>query len=117
MAKNLLIVESPNKIKSIKKYLGGDFEVLASFGHVRDLVNKDGSVDTENHFAMKYQIISKNSKHVDAIVAAAKEADTIYLATDPDREGEAISWHIAEILKSKRGMKNVGEKITARCFP
>ena len=116
MAKNLLIVESPNKIKSIKKYLGGDFEVLASFGHVRDLVNKDGSVDTENHFAMKYQIISKNSKHVDAIVAAAKEADTIYLATDPDREGEAISWHIAEILKSKRGMKNVGEKLQRVVF-
>ena len=116
MAKNLLIVESPNKIKSIKKYLGGDLEVLASFGHVRDLVNKDGSVDTENHFAMKYQIISKNSKHVDAIVAAAKEADTIYLATDPDREGEAISWHIAEILKSKRGMKNVGEKLQRVVF-
>ena len=116
MSKNLLIVESPNKIKSIKKYLGGDFEVLASFGHVRDLVNKDGSVDTENHFAMKYQIISKNSKHVDAIVAAAKEADTIYLATDPDREGEAISWHIAEILKSKRGMKNVGEKLQRVVF-
>ena len=116
MSKNLLIVESPNKIKSIKKYLGGDFEVLASFGHVRDLVNKDGSVNPDDNFAMKYQIISKNSKHVDAIVAAAKEADTIYLATDPDREGEAISWHIAEILKSKRGMKNVGEKLQRVVF-
>ena len=85
MAKNLLIVESPNKIKSIKKYLGSDFEVLASFGHVRDLIPKNGAVDPENNFAMKYQIISKNSKHVDAIVAAAKQVEHIYLATDPDR--------------------------------
>lgn len=116
MSKNLLIVESPNKIKSVKKYLGGDFEVLASFGHVRDLIPKDGAVNPDDNFAMKYQIISKNSKHVDAIVAAAKEADTIYLATDPDREGEAISWHIYEILKSKRGMKNVGDKIQRVVF-
>lgn len=116
MSKNLLIVESPNKIKSVKKYLGGDFEVLASFGHVRDLIPKDGAVNPDDNFAMKYQIISKNSKHVDAIVAAAKEAETIYLATDPDREGEAISWHIYEILKSKRGMKNVGEKIQRVVF-
>lgn len=116
MSKNLLIVESPNKIKSVKKYLGGDFEVLASFGHVRDLIPKNGAVDPENDFAMKYQVIAKNSKHVDAIVAAAKEADNIYLATDPDREGEAISWHIAEILKSKRGMKDVGNKIQRVVF-
>lgn len=116
MSKKLLIVESPNKIKSVKKYLGSDFEVLASFGHVRDLVNKDGSVDPDDNFSMKYQVISKNSKHVDAIVAAAKVADNIYLATDPDREGEAISWHIAEILKSKRGMKNVHEKIQRVVF-
>ena len=116
MSKNLLIVESPNKIKSIKKYLGGDFEVLASFGHVRDLIPKNGAVDTENGFAMKYQVIAKNSKHVDAIVAAAKEAEHIYLATDPDREGEAISWHIAEILKSKRGMKGVEDKLQRVVF-
>lgn len=116
MSKNLLIVESPNKIKSVKKYLGGDFEVLASFGHVRDLIPKNGAVDPEHDFAMKYQVIAKNSKHVDAIVAAAKEADHIYLATDPDREGEAISWHIAEILKSKRGMKDVGSKIRRVVF-
>lgn len=116
MSKNLLIVESPNKIKSVKKYLGGDFEVLASFGHVRDLIPKDGAVNPEDNFAMKYQIISKNSKHVDAIVAAAKEAEHIYLATDPDREGEAISWHIAEILKSKRGMKGVMDKIQRVVF-
>ena len=116
MSKNLLIVESPNKIKSVKKYLGGDFEVLASFGHVRDLIPKNGAVDPDNGFAMKYQIISKNSKHVDAIVAAAKEAEQIYLATDPDREGEAISWHIYEILKSKRGLKNIGERIRRVVF-
>ncbi|WP_026182515.1 type I DNA topoisomerase [Leeia oryzae] len=102
MAANLLIVESPAKAKTIKKYLGSEFEVLASYGHVRGLVRKDGSVDVNNDFAMKYQIIAKNSKHVDAIAQAVKQADNIYLATDPDREGEAISWHILEILKSKR---------------
>ena len=91
MAKNLLIVESPSKAKTLKKYLGGDFEILASYGHVRDLVPKSGAVDPDNGFAMKYQLISRNSKHVDAIVAGAKEAENIYLATDPDREGEAIS--------------------------
>lgn len=110
MSKNLLIVESPNKIKSVKKYLGNDFEVLASFGHVRDLIPKSGAVDPEHDFAMKYQIVSKNQKHVDAIIAAAKEAQTIYLATDPDREGEAISWHIYEILKSKRSIKNIDDR-------
>ena len=97
----LLIVESPSKAKTLKKYLGGDFEVLASFGHVRDLIPKNGAVDTEHQFAMKYEIIERNSKHVDAIAKAVKNVDSIYLATDPDREGEAISWHIAEILKSK----------------
>ena len=107
MAKNLLIVESPSKAKTLKKYLGGDFEILASYGHVRDLVPKSGAVDPDNGFAMKYQLISRNSKHVDAIVAGAKEAENIYLATDPDREGEAISWHLLEILKSKRGLKNI----------
>ena len=110
MSKNLLIVESPNKIKSIKKYLGSDFEVLASFGHVRDLVPKNGAVDPEHDFAMKYEVPAKSKKHIDAIVAAAKEADTLYLATDPDREGEAISWHIYEILKTKRGIKNLDER-------
>lgn len=98
----LLIVESPSKAKTLKKYLGKDFEVLASYGHVRDLVPKTGAVDTEHDFAMKYEIIDRNSKHVDAIAKAVKAADAVYLATDPDREGEAISWHIAEILKSKK---------------
>lgn len=102
----LLIVESPSKAKTLKKYLGGDFEVLASYGHVRDLIPKNGAVDTEHQFAMKYDIIERNSKHVDAIAKAVKNADSIYLATDPDREGEAISWHIAEILKSKNLLKN-----------
>ncbi|MDO4644155.1 MAG: toprim domain-containing protein, partial [Cardiobacteriaceae bacterium] len=107
MTKNLLIVESVTKAKSMQKYLGSDFQVLASYGHVRDLIPKSGAVDPEHDFSMKYEIIAKNSKHVDAIVAAAKEAENIYLATDPDREGEAISWHLWEILKSKRGLKNI----------
>ena len=102
----LLIVESPSKAKTLKKYLGSDFEVLASYGHVRDLIPKNGAVDTEHQFAMKYDIIERNSRHVDAIAKAVKSADSIYLATDPDREGEAISWHIAEILKSKNLLKN-----------
>jgi len=106
MATNLLIVESPAKAKTLKKYLGKDFEVLASYGHVRDLVPKTGAVDTENNFAMQYETIARNSKHVDAIAKAAAEADNILLAPDPDREGEAIAWHIAELLKAKRGLKN-----------
>ncbi|MFE0501215.1 DNA topoisomerase I [Lysobacter soli] len=101
MAKNLLIVESPAKAKTINKYLGKDFTVLASYGHVRDLVPKEGAVDPERGFAMRYDLIDKNEKHVDAIAKAAKGADALYLATDPDREGEAISWHIAEILKER----------------
>jgi len=102
----LLIVESPSKAKTLKKYLGGDFEVLASYGHVRDLIPKNGAVDPTQQFAMKYDIIDRNSKHVDAIAKAVKSADSIYLATDPDREGEAISWHIAEILAEKKLIKN-----------
>jgi DNA topoisomerase I len=102
----LLIVESPSKAKTLNKYLGKDFEVLASYGHVRDLIPKNGAVDTENQFAMKYDLIERNSKHVDAIAKAVKKADSIYLATDPDREGEAISWHIAEILKEKNLLKD-----------
>jgi DNA topoisomerase-1 len=102
----LLIVESPSKAKTLKKYLGSDFEVLASYGHVRDLIPKNGAVDPTQQFAMKYDIIERNSKHVDAIAKAVKLADSIYLATDPDREGEAISWHIAEILKDKKLLKN-----------
>jgi DNA topoisomerase-1 len=106
MATNLLIVESPAKAKTLQKYLGKDFEILASYGHVRDLIPKTGAVDTENDFAMKYEIIARNSKHMDAIAKAAADADNVYLAPDPDREGEAIAWHISELLKAKRGMKN-----------
>ncbi|RTZ71985.1 MAG: type I DNA topoisomerase [Gammaproteobacteria bacterium] len=100
---NLVIVESPAKAKTIKKYLGKDFEVLASYGHVRDLVPKEGAVDPEHDFAMKYQVIDRNDKHVKAIAQKLKQADALYLATDPDREGEAISWHLYELLK-KRGL-------------
>lgn len=102
MAKNLLIVESPAKAKTINKYLGKDFQVLASYGHVRDLVPKEGAVATDRDFAMNYEVIDRNEKHVDAIAKAAKAAEALYLATDLDREGEAISWHIAEILKSRK---------------
>jgi DNA topoisomerase-1 len=101
MGKNLVIVESPAKARTIEKYLGSDFEVLASYGHVRDLVPKEGAVDPEHGFAMKYQLIDKNEKHVDKIVKAAKKASAVYLATDPDREGEAISWHVYEVLKER----------------
>jgi DNA topoisomerase-1 len=102
MGKNLVIVESPAKARTIEKYLGSDFEVLASYGHVRDLVPKEGAVDPEHDFAMKYQLIDKNEKHVDKIVKAAKKAAAVYLATDPDREGEAISWHVYEVLKERK---------------
>lgn len=106
MGKKLIIVESPAKSKTIKKYLGKDVEVLASYGHVRDLLPKEGAVDTANDFAMKYQVIDRNSKHVDAIAKAMKKADALYLATDPDREGEAISWHLLELLKKRGVLKN-----------
>ena len=101
MSKNLVIVESPAKAKTISKYLGKDFDVLASYGHVRDLVPKEGAVDTENRFSMKYEVIERNEKHVKAIIRALKNADALYLATDPDREGEAISWHLVELLKER----------------
>ncbi|MHB8823445.1 MAG: type I DNA topoisomerase [Thiobacillus sp.] len=97
----LVIVESPSKSKTLKKYLGDDYDILASYGHVRDLEPKTGAIDTEN-FSMKYQVIERNAKHVEAIVKAAKKADEVLLATDPDREGEAISWHISEILKERK---------------
>jgi DNA topoisomerase-1 len=101
MAENLVIVESPAKAKTIKKYLGNKFEVLASYGHVRDLVPKEGAVDPSRHFAMTYDIIERNERHVDAISRALKKAKALYLATDPDREGEAISWHLRELLQDR----------------
>ena len=103
---NLVIVESPAKAKTIKKYLGKEFEVLASYGHVRDLVPKEGAVDPTAGFAMKYQVIDRNDKHVKAITTKLKDADALYLATDPDREGEAISWHLYELLKNRRVLKD-----------
>ncbi|HEC16574.1 MAG TPA: type I DNA topoisomerase [Sedimenticola sp.] len=103
---NLVIVESPAKAKTIKKYLGKGFEVLASYGHVRDLVPKEGAVDPEHGFSMKYQVIEKNDRHVQAITRALKKSEALYLATDPDREGEAISWHLYELLKARRALKD-----------
>ena len=103
---NLVIVESPAKCKTIKKYLGKDFEVLASYGHVRDLVPKEGAVDPDHDFSMKYQVIERNDRHVKAITAKLKNADALYLATDPDREGEAISWHLYELLKQRKKLKD-----------
>jgi DNA topoisomerase I len=105
LSSNLVIVESPAKAKTIKKYLGKDFEVLASYGHVRDLVPKEGAVDPKHHFAMKYQIVERNQKHIDAISRALKKAKSLFLATDPDREGEAISWHLHELLKAQGELK------------
>ena len=101
MSSNIVIVESPAKAKTIEKYLGKDFKVLASYGHVRDLVPKEGAVDPESGYAMRYEVIEKNEKHVAAIEKALKKAAALYLATDPDREGEAISWHLYELLKER----------------
>ena len=106
--KNLVIVESPAKAKTIEKYLGKDYEVLASYGHVRDLIPKEGAVDPANDFSMKYQTIERNDKHVKAIVSKLKNADNLMLATDPDREGEAISWHLLELLKNRKKLKDKG---------
>lgn len=101
----VVVVESPAKAKTIEKYLGSDYKVLASFGHIRDLPEADGSVDTANDFGMKWQVPGKSQKHIRAITEALKADSRLILATDPDREGEAISWHVSEVLKSKRGIK------------
>jgi len=106
MPTNLLVVESPSKAKTLKKYLGRNFEVLASYGHVRDLEAKEGAVDPEDGFRMRYALVERNKKHVDAIARAAEQADQILLATDPDREGEAIAWHLSEILRAKKSLRN-----------
>jgi DNA topoisomerase-1 len=102
----VVIVESPAKCKTINKYLGKDYKVLASFGHIRDLPSKDGMVETDNDFAMHYQIADNAKKNVKEIVDAVKAADGLLLATDPDREGEAISWHVLEALKEKKALKD-----------
>lgn len=101
MGTNIVVVESPAKAKTIEKYLGKDFKVLASYGHVRDLLAREGAVDPAHGYAMQYRLIDKNEKHVDAIARGLRNADALYLATDPDREGEAISWHLCEILKER----------------
>ena len=106
MSKKLVIVESPAKAKTLKKHLGKDFDVLASYGHVRDLIPKSGAVDPEHEFEMHYQLIEKNAKHANAIAKAIKNYSTLYLATDPDREGEAIAWHIYEYLKEKKAIQD-----------
>ena len=105
MARNVVVVESPAKASTIEKYLGKDYKVLASYGHVRDLLPKEGAVDPDDNFAMRYEAIDRNNKHVDAISKQLKKADTLYLATDLDREGEAISWHLVELLKARKVLK------------
>lgn len=107
---NVVIVESPAKAKTINKYLGADYRVLASYGHVRDLLAKDGAVDPENGFAMQWQVDDRSKKQIAEIRTALKGADHLLLATDPDREGEAISWHVLEVLAENNGLKNVDVK-------
>ena len=104
---NLLIVESPSKAKTLTKYLGKDFNVIASYGHIRDLSPKEGAVDIEDDFKMKYELIQKNKKYLELILDAVKKTTSnIYLATDPDREGEAIAWHVASVLLEKKLVEN-----------
>jgi len=110
---NLVIVESPAKAKTINKYLGADYEVLASYGHVRDLPSKDGSVLPDDDFSMHWEADAKGAKRLSEIAEAAKRADRVILATDPDREGEAISWHVLEVLNKKRALKDTPvERVT-----
>ncbi|HBD7143413.1 TPA: type I DNA topoisomerase [Legionella pneumophila] len=106
MSKHLVIVESPAKAKTIQKYLGNDYDVLASYGHVRDLPARKGSVNPEKHFSMTYVPIEKNARHIDTIAKTLKKSDSLLLATDPDREGEAISWHIFELMKERNLLKD-----------
>ena len=106
-ASNVVIVESPAKAKTINKYLGTDFKVLASYGHVRDLAEEDGSVKPDEDFAMSWEIAERAANHLNEITAAMKGAKKLILATDPDREGEAISWHLLEVLKQKKLLKDV----------
>ena len=103
---NIVVVESPAKAKTINGYLGRGYEVLASFGHVRDLPAKDGSVDPEADFHMLWEIDPKSQQRLNNIASAVKGAAKLILATDPDREGEAISWHVLEVLKEKRAIKD-----------
>ena len=108
----LVIVESPAKAKTIEKYLGADYRVLASYGHVRDLPPKDGSVDPDAGFAMEWENYADKAKQLKAIADLAKEADRLILATDPDREGEAISWHVQEVLAKRKALPKAVERVT-----
>src|SRR6476620_10469008 len=103
---NIVVVESPSKAKTINKYLGPGYEVLASYGHIRDLPPKDGSVDPEADFRMLWEVDPKSNQRLNDIARALKGADKLILATDPDREGEAISWHVLEVLKEKKALKD-----------
>src|SRR3569833_4699479 len=108
----LVIVESPAKAKTIEKYLGSDYRVLARYGHVRDLPPKDGSVDPDDGFAMEWENYPDKAKQLMAIADLAKTADRLILATDPDREGEAISWHVQEVLKNRKALHREVERVT-----
>src|SRR5678815_2952159 len=108
----LVVVESPAKAKTIEKYLGPGHRVLASYGHVRDLPAKDGSVDPDNGFAMEWEAYADKTRQLKAIADEAKDADTLILATDPDREGEAISWHVQEVLRQKKALPDKVERVT-----
>jgi DNA topoisomerase I len=106
MSKHLVVVESPAKAKTIQKYLGKDYDVLASYGHVRDLLPRQGSVNPDKNFTMLYSPIEKNARHIESIAKALKKSDSLLLATDPDREGEAISWHVYELMKERNLLKD-----------
>ena len=108
----LVIVESPAKAKTIEKYLGSDFRVLASYGHVRDLPARDGSVNPDDNFAMEWENYADKSKQLKAIADLAKTADRLILATDPDREGEAISWHVQEVLRNRKALPKDVQRVT-----
>src|SRR5213082_3760660 len=107
---NIVVVESPAKAKTINKYLGRDYKVIASYGHIRDLPAKDGSVLPDDDFAMSWEVDGRSEKHMKAIAEALRGADKLFLATDPDREGEAISWHVQEVLKGRRALKDIDVK-------
>src|SRR6187431_2115374 len=108
----VVVVESPAKAKTINQYLGPGYTVLASYGHVRDLPAKDGSVDPDDDFAMKWENYADKSKQLKAITDEAKKADRLILATDPDREGEAISWHVQEVLRNRKALPKEVERVT-----
>ena len=106
----VVVVESPSKAKTINKYLGSGYKVLASYGHIRDLPSRNGSVDPEKNFNMVWEVDDKAERHINEILKSLKGADQLLLATDPDREGEAISWHVKEVLDQKKALENIDVK-------